>query len=106
MGPYKHPPGLKHNKVLNTVGGFILAGIGAYLIAAALYTAQGFRLSNFNYGLSHKITSFYLYAQLGLAANIGIFFLMMRKEHIFYFSRGFMLCTLFIALWIFYVEIV
>ena len=84
----------------------MLAGLGAYSIAALLYIAQGYRLSNFNYGLIHRVSTFYLYAQLGLAANIGIFFLMMRKERIFYFSRGFMLCTLLIALWIFYVEIV
>ena len=47
-----------------------------------------------------------LFMQLGIAANIGLFFLMSKKEIDISLMRGFIIGSFILVIWVFYAEIV
>jgi hypothetical protein len=89
----------------------LLAGLAAsilipYAIGAGLYVAQGGVFSNFNYSLKIMNDRIMLFMQLGIAANIGLFFLMSKKEIDISLMRGFIIGSFILVIWVFYAEIV
>jgi hypothetical protein len=42
---------------------------------------------------------------LGVAANIGIFFLLMKKDSWIYFNRGWLLGTILMTIWAVIIEL-
>ena len=66
------------------LAGFIGSLLLPYILSAAIYMAQGGGFSNYNYGLKIMNDRMMLFMQLGLAANIGIFFLLSKKMKTFH----------------------
>jgi|GEM_PF-2090478 len=85
--------------------GFVASLLIPYLISAGLYVAQGGGFSNYNYGLKVMNDRMMLFMQLGLAGNIGIFFLLSKKMKDISILRGFIIGSFFLVIWIFYGEI-
>ena len=43
--------------------------------------------------------------QLGVAANIGVFFLLIKKDSLIYFNRGWLLGTILMTIWAVMIEL-
>ena len=90
---------------LLVIAGFICSLLIPYLVSAGIYVAQGGGFSNYNYGLKIMNDRMMLFMQLGVAANIGIFFLLTKKMKDISFLRGFIVGSFLLVIWIFYAEI-
>ncbi len=87
------------------LAGFIGSLLLPYTLSAAIYVAQGGGFSNYNYGLKIMNDRMMLFMQLGLAANIGIFFLLSKKMKDLSSLRGFIIGSFILVIWIFYAEV-
>jgi hypothetical protein len=75
------------------VGGLVLP----LLVGIPIAYFQGIQPKNFMYAVFHLSQAYNTSFQVGVAANIGIFFLLMKQDkHIFY-ARGWMIATMIAA---------
>ncbi len=67
------------------------------LVGMIIAYFQGIQPENFLYAVFHLSQAYNTSFQVGVAANIGIFFLLMKQDkHIFY-ARGWMISTMIVA---------
>lgn len=95
------------NRIVFTLGGLLL-GIASPLLSSSLIAmAQGVSFNSYIWTLFHRNGFYNNYFQLGIAFNIGIFFLLMRKESfaLIFFGRGWLVATILMVLWTVYIEL-
>ncbi len=94
-----------NNKWIHTIGGLILGGITPIVLSIGIAAAQGVGMKSFLWTLFNFNGFYNSYFQLGIAANIGIFFLLMKKESTLNFSRGWLIATLLMTTWSVFIEL-
>lgn len=94
-----------NNRALHTISGLFLGFILPVTIGILVGEVQGVTARTFIWNLMHRIPYYNSYFQLGVAVNIGIFFLVMRNEKAIFFGRGFLVATILSALWAVIIEL-
>ncbi|PHX91432.1 MAG: hypothetical protein CK532_08310 [Flavobacteriales bacterium] len=85
--------------------GFLL-GIGTcVLLGILIASAQGIKPLNFVWAIAHFEWLFNAIFQLAIAANIGLFFLFIRKDSLIYFTRGWLIATMGMTIWAILIEL-
>jgi hypothetical protein len=92
------------NRILFTLGGLFLGTIIPIFLGGLIAALQGVTLRNFLWTLLHLNGFYNSYFQLGIAINIGIFFLIMRNPKAIYFGRGWLVATILLVLWTVLIE--
>lgn len=87
--------------VLGFVGGASLPLILGMLISMP----QGVQPQTFLWAITHFEWYYNSIFQLGVAANIGVFFLLMKKDSLIYFNRGWLLGTILMTIWVVLIEL-
>lgn len=78
--------------------GILLALILPLLLGMGVAYFQGIMPENFLWAVFHLSVAYNTSFQLGVAANIGVFFLLMKKENLIFWARGWMVGTMVMAL--------
>lgn len=87
--------------LLGLVAGILLPlGIGSVIASI-----QGVHADQFIYSVTHRISFYSTFFQLGVAANIGVFFLIMRYDKLIHIGRGWLIATLLGVLWAVAIEL-
>jgi len=90
--------GQKEQKPLHVIFGILIALIFPILIGTPIAYFQGIQPENFIKAIFSLSQAYNTAFQVGVAANIGIFFLLMRYDKWIFFARGWMVGTLIPAL--------
>ncbi len=84
----------------------VLMGIGTCILLGILIAlAQGIKPLNFLWTIVHLEWSCNAIFQLAIAANIGLFFLFIRKDSLLYFTRGWLIATMGMTIWTILIEL-
>ena len=94
-----------NNRWVHTLFGLILGFSFPAIIGSMVGLLQGIHIRTFIWNLLHRVPYYNTYYQLGIAVNIGIFFLVMKKEKAIFFGRGWLIATILSALWAVLIEI-
>lgn len=78
--------------------GILLALILPLLLGMGVAYFQGIMPENFLWAVFHLSVAYNTSFQLGVAANIAVFFLLMKKENLIFWARGWMVGTMVMAL--------
>jgi len=84
--------------IYHIVFGILLALIFPLLMGMGVAYFQGIKPENFLWAVFHLSVAYNTSFQLGVAANIGIFFLLMKKEKLIFWARGWMVGTMVMAM--------
>lgn len=87
------------HKFVQFSGGFFIALMLPIIAAGLIAAVQGIHFDTIIYSIIKGIGFYNTYYQIGIAVNIGVFFLLMRRPHLIYFSRGWLLATVLNAFW-------
>jgi len=60
---------------------------------------QGVQPETFLWAITHFEWYYNSIFQFGVAANIGVFFLLIKKDSLIYFNRGWLLGTILMTIW-------
>jgi len=82
-----------------------LGMVSAVLLGALVAIAQDVTFKTFIWTLFHFNGYYNTYFQLGIVANIGIFFLMIRNPKTIYFAKGWLFATILMAVWTVSIEL-
>lgn len=94
-----------NNRWVHTIAGLI-AGFGLPLFVGMMISAmRGVHLSTFLWNVFHRVPFYNSFYQLGIAVNIGVFFLIMKQDRAIYLGRGFLVATILSALWTVIIEL-
>ena len=85
--------------------GLLLGMLVPPLIGAGVAVAQGVQFGNFIWAITHMEWYYNSMFQLGIATNIGLFFLLIRKDEWLYFNRGWMIASIACTLWAVFIEV-
>lgn len=88
-----------------TLFGLLLGSITPLLLGILIAMPQGVSSHTFLYATTHFEWYYNSIFQLGVAANIGIFFLLMKKDSWIYFNRGWLLGTILMTIWTVIIEL-
>jgi hypothetical protein len=94
-----------NNRWLHNISGLLLGFVTPVFIGAVTGLLQGIQLRTFIWNVLHRIPYYNTYFQLGIAINIGIFFLIMKNEKAIHFGRGWLIATILSALWAVVIEL-
>lgn len=94
-----------NNRWVHTIAGLIAGASLPFLLGGIIAMLQGITLNSFIYSVLHRIPFYSTYFQLGVASNIGVFFLIMKKDSLIYFGRGWLVATILCAMWAVMIEI-
>ncbi len=84
-------------KPLHIVFGLILACINALLLGIIVAHFQGIKPENFLWAVFNLSAAYNTSFQVGVAANIGIFFLLLKRDSLIFWARGWMVGTMIAA---------
>jgi hypothetical protein len=85
-------------KPLHIILGAMIALITPLIIGLPIAYLQGIKPENFLWAVFHLSVAYNTAFQIGVAANIGIFFLLMKKDALIFWARGWMVGTMITAL--------
>jgi hypothetical protein len=68
-------------------------------------TAQGVQFQNFLWAITHMEWYYNSIFQLGIATNIGLFFLLIRNDKWLFFNRGWLIASIACTLWAVLIEL-
>ena len=88
-----------------TLFGLILGSITPLGLGMLIAMPQGVSPHTFLWAITHFEWYYNSIFQLGVAANIGIFFLLMKKDAWIYFNRGWLLGTNLMTIWAVLIEL-
>jgi hypothetical protein len=88
-----------------TLFGLILGSITPLGLGMLIAMPQGVSPHTFLWAITHFEWYYNSIFQLGVAANIGIFFLLMKKDSWIYFNRGWLLGTILMTIWAVIIEL-
>lgn len=96
-----------NNRWIYTLGGLLLGFLQPLVTGALVASANSVKAKNFFWTLYHMNGFYNSFFQLGIAVNIGIFFLLMKKETLpaTLFMRGWLVSTLLMAVWAISIEL-
>ena len=82
--------------------GFVLGLIVPFLVGSIVVFLTGLKtglhVSTFLKSIIHMQYAYNTYFQVGVAANIGLFFYMMKFDRLIFFSRGWLIATMLLAI--------
>ena len=84
-------------KPLHILLGMLFACIISLLIGAVVANFQGIQPKNFLWAVFHLSTAYNTSFQVGVLANIGIFFLLLKRGWLIFWARGWMVGTMIAA---------
>jgi hypothetical protein len=87
------------DRIIQLVSGLLIAAMLPMLVAGWIAMAQGIQFQTIIYAIVHGEGFYNTYYQVGVAANIGIFFLVMSNPRLLNFGRGWLIGTILNALW-------
>lgn len=87
------------DRFVQFAGGLFLGLFTPMLLGGLIAAAQGIHFDTIVYSILKGIGFYNTFYQIGVAANIGLFFLLMKKDRMIYFSRGWLLATVLNAFW-------
>lgn len=93
------------NKAIQTLAGLLTGFICPLITGAAVASLQTVHFRTFIWSIMHRIPFYNSFYQLGIAINIGVFFLFMKKENAIFFGRGWLVATVLSVLWTLLIEI-
>ena len=85
--------------------GFIAGSALPLVLGMLIAMPQGVKPETFLWAITHFEWYYNSIFQLGVAANIGIFFLLMKKDAWIYFNRGWLLGTILMTIWAVIIEL-
>ena len=94
-----------NNRLIHTLGGLFIGAMIPLFIGSLIALIQGVTVDNFLWTLIHRNGFYNTYFQLGIAVNIGIFFLIMKRDSMIYFGRGWLVATVLLMLWTLIIEL-
>lgn len=84
----------------------LLAGSALPILLGMLISMpQGVKPETFLWAITHFEWYYNSIFQLGVAANIGVFFLLIKKDSLIYFNRGWLLGTILMTIWAVVIEL-
>jgi hypothetical protein len=78
--------------------GILFACITPLVVGLPIAYLQGIKPENFLWAVFHLSVAYNTAFQMGVAANIGVFFLLMRYDKLIFWARGWMVGTIIAAL--------
>lgn len=84
-------------KPLHIILGMILACISSLLIGIVVAHFQGIQPKNFLWAVFNLSVAYNTTFQVGVAANIGVFFLLLKRDSLIFWARGWMVGTMIAA---------
>jgi hypothetical protein len=94
-----------NNRWFHTLAGLLLGFITPLFLGSLVGLIQGIQVRTFVWNVFHRIPYYNTYYQLGIAINIGIFFLVMRNDRSLFFGRGWLVATILSAMWAVVIEL-
>ena len=85
--------------------GFVAGASLPLILGMLIAMPQGVKPETFLWAITHFEWYYNSIFQLGVAANIGIFFLLMKKDAWIYFNRGWLLGTILMTIWAVIIEL-
>ena len=89
----------------HTFFGLILGCATPLLLGMLIAMPQGVSAHTFLWAITHFEWYYNSIFQLGVAANIGVFFLLIKKDSLIYFNRGFLIGTILMTIWAVMIEL-
>lgn len=87
------------DKVVQFAGGLFIGLLLPMLAGGLIAAIQGIHFDTIVYSILKGIGFYNIYYQIGVAVNIGVFFLLMRRPRLFFFARGWLVATILNAFW-------
>lgn len=87
------------DRIIQFASGLFIGALLPMMLAAIIATAQGLHFETIIHAILHGEGFYNTYYQVGVAANIGVFFLLMRIPKLLTFARGWLIATVLNALW-------
>jgi len=84
-------------KPLHIILGMLLACITSLLIGIVIAHFQGIQPKNFLWAVFNLSVAYNTSFQVGVAANIGVFFLLLKRDSLIFWARGWMVGTMLVA---------
>lgn len=84
-------------KPLHIILGMLFACIASLLIGMVVAHFQGIQPKNFLWALFNLSTAYNTSFQVGVLSNIGIFFLLLKRDPLIFWARGWMVGTMIAA---------
>jgi len=93
------------NRWLHSVAGLLFGFMPPILLGGIIAMLQGVQMESYVYSVLHRIAFYSTYFQLGVASNIGIFFLIMKRDSLIFFGRGWLIATILCVMWAVLIEL-
>lgn len=84
-------------KPLHIIFGILFACIGSLLIGMVVAHFQGIQPKNFLWAVFNLSAAYNTSFQVGVLSNIGIFFLLLKRDSLIFWARGWMVGTMIAA---------
>lgn len=84
-------------KPLHIILGMLFACIGSLLIGMVVAHFQGIQPKNFLWAVFNLSAAYNTSFQVGVLSNIGIFFLLLKRDSLIFWARGWMVGTMIAA---------
>ena len=85
--------------------GFVAGSALPLVLGMLIAMPQGVQPKTFLWTITHFESLYNSIFQFGVAANIGVFFLLMKKDSLIYFNRGWLLGTILMTIWVVLIEL-
>ena len=85
--------------------GFVAGASLPLILGMLIAMPQGVQPQTFLWAISHFEWYYNSIFQLGVAANIGVFFLLIKKDSLIYFNRGWLIGTILMTIWAVMIEL-
>lgn len=94
-----------NKRILHTLAGIVGGALLPFILGSLIAMIQGVHADQFVFSVTHRIPFYSTFFQLGVAANIGVFFLIMRNDKFIYLGRGWLIATILGVLWAVVIEL-
>lgn len=84
-------------KTPHIILGMLFAMISTLLIGMTIAHFQGIQPKNFLWAVFNLSVAYNTSFQVGVAANIGVFFLLLKRDSLIFWARGWMVGTMIAA---------
>lgn len=85
--------------------GFVAGASLPLILGMLIAMPQGVQPETFLWAITHFEWYYNSIFQLGVAANIGVFFLLIKKDSLIYFNRGWLIGTILMTIWAVMIEL-
>lgn len=85
--------------------GFVAGASLPLILGMLIAMPQGVQPETFLWAITHFEWYYNSIFQFGVAANIGVFFLLIKKDSLIYFNRGWLIGTILMTIWAVMIEL-